>query len=143
MTMVLARRNDDWLLAAFAPHLNGCNLSINREPSTGKELFHLWRGPIRVQSHAPLDGVIFYPELRYRGYQVILIGGWSFETSEPILKCFIDLSLIRIGTQENIDKRVQELVDDGWAWDPREGAVKDLHVDELEKIEGSPPDGAF
>ncbi|MDP1660390.1 MAG: hypothetical protein Q8L55_00610 [Phycisphaerales bacterium] len=32
---------------------------------------------------------------------------------------------------------------DGWGWDQREGGWKYFHVDELEKIEGPPPEGAF
>lgn len=40
-------------------------------------------------------------------------------------------------------KAVERLRADGWGVDIMEGAFKYIHVDELEKIEGPPPDGAF
>jgi hypothetical protein len=37
----------------------------------------------------------------------------------------------------------QQLVEDGWTDEGGDGLVRYVHVDDLEKIEGPPPEGAF
>lgn len=171
--MILAKRDSDWFLAAFAPHIRGCNLSINHRPQTRLSAFHEYRPGIWVQSHAPLDGITFYPELRWNGIKV-RPERWDQEAEEPILLCIIYLpdtneiveamtgvtmetilEIEKSGDRERWGELVRDnqkagkefresLVESGW------GIGMDLsmyeryvHVDELEKIEGPPPAGPF
>jgi hypothetical protein len=141
MSMILAKRKGDWLLAAFAPHIRGCNLSTNRVPREDIDEFHVWRGNIRVWSHAPIDGITFYPEIRYKG-----CGGrpvmWKADSTEPILYC-------EIGTppgwsRQQQEANISELEAEGWNWDRRDGVGRGyVHVEDLEKVEGPPPERAF
>jgi hypothetical protein len=104
----------------------------------------LYDGPL------PWPGDIrFFPELRYRGCRVTPYS-WHPTATEPILCVEIDpydedLSK-RYFKRPFVDhiERCEALLSDGWdIYDPREGARKYVHVDELEKIEGPPPEGAF
>ena len=40
-------------------------------------------------------------------------------------------------------RHVEAFKAEGWAWDIREGGDTYIHIDDLEKIEGPPPAGAF
>ncbi len=94
-----------------------------------------WPGDIR-----------FFPEIRYRGCRVYP-RAWHPTAHEPILKIFaddIDVSkYFKANPQVNTSDLRKALIADGWDWDAREGGVKSVHVDELEKIEGPPPEGPF
>ncbi len=171
VTMLLAKRNDAWFLAAFAPHIRGCNLSTNQKPRHSANRFHLWQGRIWVQSESPLDSITFYPEVRYWG-MVVHPEQWHPESGEPLLHCRLMGNEIHRMTDpperveaaavagrsesdrqrwlqlvEEAKARARELrtrlVDDGWLDQAGEGLVKYVRVDDLEKIEGPPPKGAF
>lgn len=89
--------------------------------------------------------ITFFPEIRYRGFRVYP-QGWHYESSEPLLKCYMDHSEISAGGWDATKERMCALIEDGWQWDQREGGIKYVHVDDLEKIEGPPPapgGGAF
>ncbi|MBL0871368.1 MAG: hypothetical protein IBJ18_12420 [Phycisphaerales bacterium] len=106
--------------------------------------------PIGAQMYGlrPYTGMTFFPELRYRGCRVTPVF-WHATATEPLL-------LVHM-TQEDLDfskyfvkppnrtgheiKRAMEA--DGWSWDLREDGYRYLHVDELEKIEGQPPESSF
>lgn len=142
--MILARRKDDWFLAAAAPHIRGCNLSMPAKPKHDSEYFHLWNGIIYVWSHAPLDGITFYPELRYKGMKVCPWNGWQPGTSEPILNVMTGSYYAYPGeSRELAEARKRELLAEGWYDGGRDGMAGYVHVDKLEKIEGPPPEGAF
>ena len=68
---------------------------------------------------------------------------WHPESSEPLLFCRIDDGKVGGQSEAEFMQRVRELQADGWTWEFREGCEKYVHVDDLEKIEGPPPEGAF
>lgn len=172
MTTVLAQRDGEWFLAAFAKHLNGCNLSTPREPVLQREKFHLWRGQLYVQSHASLQGITFYPELYYHGMKV-WPQGWGEDTAEPILHCLVLLNpedvertpyfdgpsakqihatkdrdrdeWIRLLAlrQKGVEQLIERLIADGWEQPGRGEFTRLVHIDDLDKIEGPPPEGPF
>lgn len=116
-------------------------------------------------------GITFYPEVRYWGVPV-RPDRWHAESAEPVLLCvlndlnpLIDMAggptmaqIIAANTrsdrsewerllQERTERDqaiLRQLHDAGWqkSWGG-EGHYKYLHVDELEKIQGPPPVGAF
>lgn len=91
------------------------------------------------------EGITFYPEIRYRGFRVYP-QAWHYESSEPLLHCYMDHSEISLGGWDATKERMRELIEDGWQWDQRDGGNKYVYVDDLEKIEGPPPapgGGAF
>jgi len=132
----------EWFLAAFAPHIRGCNLSTAHRPTNDTDRFHLWQGQIWVWSHAPLDGITFYPEVYYHGVQVFP-QHWHPESNEPRVACHMPLNVRPGETAEQSRARRQTLLDEGWAYSAWEGLARYVHVDELQKIEGPPPEGAF
>ncbi len=92
-------------------------------------------------------GIIFYPEIYYRlgdeRYRVYPWNRWCRDSTEPVLRCLIDHGLISEGGMAETERRIKTLINDGWQWDQRVGGIKYVHVDDLEKIEGPPPEGAF
>jgi len=88
-----------------------------------------------------ISNITFYPEIRYKGLRVYPMW-WKRDAEEPILRVMAGSSG---GDYPPGDTAafVEMLKAEGWqpqARDPMEGYV---HVDDLEKIEGPPPDGAF
>lgn len=148
--MILAMRDGEWFLAAFAPHIQGCNLSSVREPIAQRDKFHLWRDLIYVQSHAPLDGIIFYPDLFYHGLSVAP-QMWHTETIEPILCCqampqegdLDDPYFVTLLKDSQRDHYGNRLLADGWTRTDKFVYEKYIHIDDLEKAEGPPPNGSF
>jgi hypothetical protein len=140
-------------------------------PPARRSDFHIWRGHTYVQSQAPLDDVVFYPQVRYWGMPVYPLH-WHEESSEPLLRCLLMGNEIhrltsQAGLGEASDRAAESeadhqrwlalveeartrdrelrtrLVEDGWLDRAGEGLEKYVHVDDLEKIEGPPPEGAF
>ena len=134
---ILCYYNMRWYLSH-----RGSNGSKTCSLSCGKMMSHE-PGFIAVNNYlgkqlSSIDGVTFYPELRYKWFRVYpWISGWKSDSQEPVLQCWVDHN-----AAVN-DIAVEALKEDGWSCSPREGCVKYLHVDELEKIEGPPPDGPF
>lgn len=144
MSYVLAIRKGEWLLAAFAPNLRGCNLSTVRPPLHDRERYHIWNKSVYVWSHAPLDGITFFPELKYQGCKVYPWHGWRHDSAEPILSCLIgDLRASPDETADDVRARRERLVAQGWEDGGRDGVAGYVHVDDIEKFEGPPPDGPF
>lgn len=94
--MILARRDGEWILAAFAPHLRRCNLSTPREPKR-PELCLLWKETIYVQSRAPLDGLAFFPRLLFRGMRVF---PEQWDTNKDILRLHVFLMYGQLSGQD-------------------------------------------
>lgn len=97
----------------------------------------------------PFDVMVFYPEIRYRGVRVLPYS-WHPTETEPVLLVDVypyDRDLYAryfLKPPKDHDEMLRALKLDGWdVYDGREGAWKYVHVDELEKIEGPPPEGAF
>ena len=146
MSLMLAELAGQSLLASFAPHLRGCNLSTRVDPVAHAEKYHLWQNRIWVWSEADPAKVRFFPEIRYRGCKVYP-EWWHRESSEPLLAVHLpprDLDFskffVRPPTLDDLQRAMEA---DGWQGDGREGWHKYVHVDELEKIEGPPPEGPF
>lgn len=147
MTSVLANRDGEWFLAAFAPHLSECNLSTPIQPVHNSELFHIWKESIYVQSHASLDRIVFYPEVLYRGIRV-WPSHWDLKSSELMVSCRMmpdDVDQLKLFGCETPDYTTFHalMTNDGWRWDMRDGGVRYIHINDLEKIEGPLPDGVL
>lgn len=140
--MILARMDDDWYLAAFGPHIRGCNLSTNQVP-TGRHAhhFHVWKNHIYVWSHAPLGGITFYPTLRYRGIPVSVFHGWHPDSEEPLLSLLMGRPRVSLDEPDDlVRQRWERLLEEGWEDGGRDGMAGYVHVNDpdLEKIEGPP-----
>jgi len=82
------------------------------------------------------DKIVFFPTLQYES-ATVYPQWWHPESEEPILFC-------HMMQWEDCALSTEELRKEGWQIDdPREPARGYVHVDELEKIEGPPPEGPF
>jgi hypothetical protein len=135
--MMLARRHDEWYLAAFAAHIAGCNLSTTRKPRHDTSEFHLWRDKVWVWSNAPTNGVLFFPRLLWNRRTVTPVY-WHQESTEPLLLCRMETHDLGARNEKEYQQMAKEMRTLGWDWDLREGGHKYIHVDDLEKIEGPP-----
>lgn len=96
------------------------------------------------------NGIAFYPELYYHGLPV-WPASWCSESAEPIVRCEampqegqLDDEYFQCVLQHStVDHRNNRLLADGWAKPDKFVYSKYVHVDDLEKIEGPPPDGPF
>ena len=100
--------------------------------------------------HMPImEGVTFYPKLRFKGLPVTPLW-WKPDSEEPVLrvhmmpehKYFVQ-SPYYTGPEATGEENWQRLYDDDWEPAGIGEWQRWLHVDELEKIEGPPPEGAF
>ena len=89
-----------------------------------------------------LSGITFYPEVRYRG-MIVHPCAWHPESTEPILKVLTGRWLRKVSSDEAAEIMETATKELGWEWDHHHGSGGYIHVDELEKIEGPPPDGVF
>lgn len=89
---------------------------------------------------ATTTGVTFFPDIRYKGMQVSPMW-WKKDSTEPLLMCMAGLTGRENSRRECLEL-MEELRADGWqiARDETKGYV---HVDNLEKIQGPPPQGSF
>ena len=85
----------------------------------------------------------------YRGCKVKPYG-WASETVEPCLIVLMEGSDLNLSTYfvkppANDPLSIMAAMRaDGWAWDLRDNiGSRAIRVDDLEKIEGPPPEGAF
>ena len=151
--MILCRKNEYWYLAVRAmPNSKGCALRVGAQmaneggfgppPGAGRYLVK------QVDSTEQLQ---WFPHLYYRGCR-IWPQGWDSEREEPILRCLaipdnfddLDSDYFReVAKRVNAKYAGDVLMADGWQQIGRGEYVKFLHVDEVEKIEGPPPEGAF
>ena len=151
--MILCQWHGDWFLStginwgrrrcwlrcgAKMPH----NETFQPLPPVGMQLYGFADNP---------DSVIFYPELYYRGCR-IWPQWWDSERQDPILRCIalpsnledLDSDYLREITRRiNARYAGDVLIADGWEQIGRGEYVKFLHVDEIEKVEGPPPEGPF
>ena len=88
------------------------------------------------------DSVTFYPEVRYRGVRVYP-QHWDPESNEPLAMCHMPLNIDLAETKAERDALLEQLLAEGWEYSAWEGLARAVHVDDLEKIEGPPPEGPF
>jgi len=91
-----------------------------------------------LYGNVPLQSVTFFPEMQFRGAKVNP-EFWKSDSAEPILQCrLMGWDAHSAGYSHD------EQVLDGWERvGSGDGAIKWVHVDELEKLEGPPPEGPF
>ncbi len=149
--VILCEFRGNWYLSTGISAANGCTLRCGARmphPAGFKPLPPV--GALLYGSVFEIEAITFFPIIRRLEYPLRPVM-WHPEREEPILKCYLDNSeLTRDLTCYNdlarwnriYKERKAALWADGWHWsDPREGCEKYLHVDELEKIEGPPPEG--
>ncbi len=152
--MILAHYRGDWAIAYRAyyppqPRPPGCalrvrNTSVLANDDAGFEpnaFGTYWESSTRWT-----DELRLFPEIRYHGCKVYPYG-WHTTAREPMLQIFADdidaSKYFKANPLANTTDLRRALIADGWDWDAREGGFKYVHVDELEKIEGPPPEGPF
>ena len=145
--VILCREGDYWYYSTgVSREKNQCGVRCGPNMLNPGGLLPLPPVGALLYGLRPFDRMIFFPEIRYRGSKVYP-WGWHPTAREPILKIFaddIDASKYFIGNPlVNTSDLRRALIADGWDWDAREGGFKYVHVDELEKIEGPPPEGPF
>jgi len=85
-----------------------------------------------------IENVVFFPEIRYQNAKVYP-EYWPTDSSEPLLRCRLMGWDARSAGYSNEQQEA-----DGWKGvGSGDGATKWIHVDDLEKIEGPPPEGPF
>jgi hypothetical protein len=151
--MLLCKKDGLWYLAVRARAENrGCALRVGpKMPNEGGFEPVPPIGALLAKQVDAVSGITFYPDIRVHGLRVFP-QAWHRDSSEPQLRCALYTNEIssRITEFKDLAKRqriydahVQALQRDGWSWDAREGGEKYVHVDELEKLEGPPPEGVF
>ena len=97
------------------------------------------------------EDITFFPEIFYHGMK-IYPESWDREREEPIIRClatphnmdaFRSSYLQDVATRVNARYPCDVLLADGWERTGRVEYIKFLHVDDIEKVEGPPPEGAF
>ncbi len=142
--MILCRWKAEWCIAQRAQaNLPGCSLAVpnSRGPRLAGPGFREY--VYKTFWHKYVDAIeeiVFYAEIRYKGMRVTPIM-WHPESEEPLLRCLAGQSADDYPPGAG-DEFIEMLRADGWHIQRCEtwGYV---HVDELEKIEGPPPEGPF
>ncbi len=146
--MIIAKRNDQFFLAAFASHLRGCNLSSPDKPKIESEKFHLLDGRFWVWSHAPLVGTRFFPKAYWHGTPV-WITAWCVHTPDARVQCEVMANEINqeawFGRRYKSSLEWAPLARElGWGYDFNDMiATRYCTIDELDLVEGPPPEGPF
>lgn len=150
--MILAYWQNEWVTCGRGPaHGAGCGVGVRLALAD-------WAQQLGMQRHVPafwskhlesIAGIRFFPEIRYRGVRVLPYS-WHPTEAAPVLLVDVNPNDRDLYTRyfikppNNHDEMLRALKLDGWdVYDGREGAWKYVHVDELEKIEGPPPEGLF
>lgn len=150
--MILAHYDDEWVDAQRAvAGVPGCSLGVRNgaaEWAQEHDFLRYWSGAFWHRHFPDLTGICFFPHLSVRGCRVTP-WQWHPTAEEPLLMVHMDtthLDLSRYFLKPPAFKGeeiMRAMRADGWGWDQCEGGYKYFHVDELEKIEGPPPEGAF
>lgn len=155
------------------PALPGCSLRIGANMTGGEDWKEYFSGSFRHKYFDSFEGITFYPELRYRRLPVLVWNGWHPESQEPLLGCMLGDVKPMIEAESGVthamivqandrrtedehrwkqvhDRReaasrkiMQRVIDDGWKQEDRGLYFQYIHVDDLEKIEGPPPEESF
>jgi hypothetical protein len=142
--MILCEWNGNWYICTGIDRTKGgCWLRCGPKmphPHNFKPLPPV--GAVLYGNTPEVDSVVFYPSLYSNGWRVEPIA-WDRDSSEPILRCFLDAGQLGRMSEQEYRETVRVLREDGWHWDQRDGGEKYIHVNELERIKGPPPDGEF
>lgn len=151
--MLLARKDNFWCIALRArPESRGCALRVGLHMPHEEGFKPLPpAGVLLSKQYESTLGIRFYPEIYHQGC-CVAPRSWHFTSSEPLLRCVAapsNLSELDSKYHHDIAQRVRAkypedvLRADGWNQVERGVFEKFIHVDDLEKIEGPPPEGAF
>lgn len=89
----------------------------------------------------------FFPELRWRGLRVDILGGWDPDSAEPVLTWLSttnrELSEF-MKTPQGLRETDESLKEAGWHFDQRDGpTLRRCHINDLEPIPGEPPESLY
>jgi len=144
--MILVQSKGEWGLAIrVRPESTGCAVRVPNSSSLAKSEHGFKQGKFNAFWHRQFESteeLKFYRTLFYMGYEVWPMH-WHMESPEPLLYCRIDGNAFSGHGEAVFMEHISKLKSLGWKCDLREGCEKYVHVDELEKIEGPPPDGVF
>jgi hypothetical protein len=145
--VILCREGDYWYYSTgVSREKNQCGVRCGPNMLNPGGLLPLPPVGALLYGLRPFDRMIFFPEIRYRGCKVSP-WAWHPTAHEPILR--IDGSNLdgyRLNGPFNAGPNFDftaALLADGWEGDDYLGWSRYVHVDELEKIEGPPPEGPF
>lgn len=153
--MILCQYNDKWFLSTGINQEKGicwlrCGPKMPHD-ETFQPLPPAGMGGVLYGYTDHPEEVIFYPEIYYAGMKV-WPQAWDWERSEPILRCLAMPNSLEDLDSDYFRKIAKEigatypseiLRADGWEQIGRGEYIKYIHVDDLEKIEGPPPEGPF
>lgn len=150
--MILCHWNGQWFLSTGINQEKGiCWLRCGKQMPRPHYFQPL--PPIGAQWYGNTDdvaGITFYPNIYYHGLKVWPLS-WMPETNEPVLRCEampeqgdLDSEYFQEAVRRTGARSGEELlVADGWSHPDKFTYQKALHIDELEKFEGPPPEGPF
>lgn len=144
--MILCRWRDEWGIAQrLQPSSSGCSIAIRNAVGPLFQRFGFVPYVHNTYWHRSFDqmsDILFYPQLRWQGFQVTPVC-WNRESTEPLVLCRMETQSLGAKSDKEYERLVADMRTMGWHWDLMEGGHKYIHVDELEKIDGPPPEGAF
>ena len=145
--MILVRWQGEWALAQrLRPTSTGCSLRVPNASRFATESNGFRADRFGGYWSRPFDQMTdmkCFPVLKFRGAPVRAIN-WHPKSEEPLVRCHMEPHhLVPDGNTERYMRLVEEMKAQEWEWDIREGGDAYIHVDELEKIEGPPPEGPF
>lgn len=156
--MILARWRDRWflaskvtsgtpscaLIAADWPGLENLGFVREEQSCIDSETGASRRWCIWHRFMPSMEGIAFYPEIRYKEMRVYPWNGWDQDSAEPLLNVMSGSYYAYLEESPDIaEARKRELLAEGWYDGGRDGVAGYVHVDKLEKIEGLPPAEAF
>jgi hypothetical protein len=146
---LLAQLNNYWVLAgsdgdtkwrgAFTVRL-GRNMPF----PTGFD-WRAWTGTRYCTLDATLKRTMkWYHTIIFMDYEIEPLG-WNAESAEPVLYCQLFLRHIDAAASDahDAERRMWWLLRNGWSRDDRTYCTGYLHVGDIKKVEGAPPEGAF
>lgn len=148
--MILCTWNGEWVLCGRGPANGvGCGMGVRPSLASWAQSHGMTRagtGAFWSKAVSHTGGIRFFTELRFRGNKVYP-QAWHPTAGEPLVKVFAPSISGRDYFFANPPTTAEDfyraLRADGWDWSEREGGTRYCHVDELEKIEGPPPEGPF
>jgi hypothetical protein len=151
--MILCTFRNKWFLCTGINYEKGtCGLRTGKRMSHPRDFRPLPPMGDQMLGSVPMGpDITFFPNIAFHGMQVVP-QYWEFESEEPILVLMATpCTMEDVNTpyydaiRERIGARypAEILMADGWEQPGQGEFVKRVHVDDLEKIEGPPPEGPF
>lgn len=134
----LAKRHDEWFLGHANEYISGVNLASPRIPRSESSRYRKSTHGVYFANFRDHDVITFYTEIRYKGAKVYP------EQLEYRPKKLLVLCRLMGWDAYSAGYSNEQLAADGWVGvGSGDGATRWILVDELEKIEGPPPEGPF